>query len=280
MRLSPVVKNLLILNVGFFIAVFISQAMGGTFNLQSYLSLHYPTSDLFRPFQLVTHFFMHAGIFHIAFNMFALAMFGSPVETMWGPQRFLTFYILCAFGSAALHMGFTAWEFSQMQDAINAFAANPDGALFADFFSNVPKNLPLEEGGTLGGYIADINIALANGETATASKEGLEIMREWYGFKENIPMLGASGAVFGVLVAFGMYFPDTKLMLLFLPVPIAARYFIPGILLISLLLGFRQFSGDNIAHFAHLGGALVGFLLVLYFRRSEPPNIQRWDQNA
>ncbi|MEO0789382.1 MAG: rhomboid family intramembrane serine protease [Bacteroidota bacterium] len=280
MRLSPVVKNLLILNVGFFIAVYISQAMGSTFNLQNYLSLHYPSSSLFRPFQLVTHFFMHADLMHIAFNMFALAMFGPPIETMWGPQRFLTFYILCALGSAALHLGYTAWELGQMQDAISTFAASPTPAAFNEFFTDVPKNLPMQGGGTLGGVVADVNIAFTDNNLVAATAEGTNIMQEWYKFKENIPMLGASGAVFGVLLAFGMKFPDTKLMLLFFPVPIKARYFIPGIIALELFLGFQRYSWDNMAHFAHLGGALVGFLLVLYFRRSEPPHIQRWDGNA
>lgn len=286
MRLTPIVKNLLILNVIFYIVVQLDTmygasvygGSGGYFGLADLLALHYPTSPLFKPVQIVTHFFMHGGLLHIFFNMFALAMFGPPMETMWGPKRFLTYYILCAFGSAALHFGYTWWDMGQMQDTIAAFSASPSLEAFNEFFSGVSlESYRLEDGRNVGVYAQEIREAIANGNVSVASDQGSHLMREWMETNRDIPMVGASGAIYGLLLAFGMYFPDFKLMLIFLPVPIKARYFIPILIIVELFLGFQKYSWDNIAHFAHLGGALIGFLLILYWRKFDPPTGQRWN---
>lgn len=275
MRLTPVVKNLLILNVGLFIIVMVNEAMGNNFNLQGFLSLHYPSSELFRPFQLVSHFFMHADFMHIAFNMFALVMFGPPIESMWGPKRFLTFYFLCALGSAALHLGYTWWEVDQLQAQIAQWWTTLDYDTYYELASNSfwASQAELDQANA-------VLQALGNGNLEFVREEGPEVMANIVGNKVDIPMLGASGAIFGVLLAFGMQFPDLKLMLLFFPVPVKARYFIPAIMALELFLGFQRYSWDNMAHFAHLGGALVGLILILYWRRFDPPVGNRWDENA
>lgn len=285
-RLTPVVKNLLILNIAFYLIVQLDMLYGasafggqqGYYGLQDLLALHYPTSPRFKPVQIVTHFFMHGGLMHIFFNMFALVMFGPPLETMFGSKRFINYYILCAFGSAALHMGYMWWDMSQMQDAIAAYTTSPSLGGFNDFFSGVSlESYRLEDGRSVGVYAQEIREAIADGNTQVAISEGGNLMNEWYETMRDIPMVGASGAIYGLLLAFGMYFPDFKLMLIFLPVPIKARYFIPILIVVELFLGFQQYSWDNIAHFAHLGGALIGFLLILYWRRFDPPTGQRWN---
>lgn len=286
MRLTPVVKNLLILNVAFFLIVQLDKMYGmstfggqeGYFGLENLLALHYPTSEYFKPVQIVTHFFMHGGMMHIFFNMFALAMFGPPLETMWGSKRFVNYYILCAFGSAALHMGYMWWDISQMQNAISAYTSNPTLAGFNDFFDGIAlEAYRMEDGRNVGVYAQQIREAIADGNVATAVNEGGSLMKEWVDTIKNIPMVGASGAIYGLLLAFGMYFPDFKLMLIFLPIPIKARYFIPILIVVEIFLGLQQYSWDNIAHFAHLGGALIGFLLILYWRKFDPPTGTRWN---
>jgi len=213
-KMTDVVKNLLIINVIVFILTsFVGPNSLESFGfLQSYinkcpsvvgpfggltkvLALHYPGyTDCFMPIQLITHFFTHGGIPHILFNMFALVMFGNTLESLWGPKKFLIYYLISAAGSAFLHLAMI-----------------------------------------------------------------------YFGVSDPYPAVGASGAIYGLLIAFAVKFPNAELMLLFLPVPIKAKYFVPGLILIDLFLGFSSFNSP-IAHFAHLGGALFGFLLLLYWK--------------
>ncbi len=200
LKMTDVVKNLLIINVIVFV---LTQFLFP--NLIRVLALYYPASPYFKPFQIITHFFTHAGLGHIFFNMFGLVMFGSAVESFFGAKKFLIYYIVCALGAAAtqLMMMYTGVE-------------NVNGL-----------------------------------------------------------MVGASGAIYGLLVAFRMKFPNAELMLIFLPIPIKAKYFIPGLILLDLFLGISNFSSDPIAHFAHLGGALFGFLLILLWQNNDTS--QRWN---
>ena len=260
LKITDVVKHLLIINVLLFLA---SQAID-----TGMLALYYFQSPLFQPFQIVTHFFMHANLMHLFFNMFALVMFGSALEALWGPKRFLFFYFFCALGAAALHTFFNWYDFSSMQAVVDAFSNNPSYAKAMNFF---------KDNGTLvmnQGEFAQINLEyieqfadqLDAGNTA-AVQETSRLMTNVIEARMNIPTVGASGAVYGLLLAFGMLFPNAELMLIFLPIPIKAKYFIPILMVVELYLGINQFSWDNIAHFAHLGGALFGFLLILYWRK-------------
>ena len=254
LRITEVVKHLLIINVLLFLA-------SKVVNLDI-LVLRFPGSENFYPFQIVTHFFMHANFMHIAFNMFALWMFGSALETLWGPKRFLFYYLVCALGAAALHTGVVYWDISGVYDAMEAFKNTPNYNTFWAFFNetNLPK---IEEN-------KEVFRMLSNGVRAGDSgiiAQSYHHMQEHYESVKNTGMLGASGAVFGLLLAFGMKFPNTELMLLLIPVPIKAKYFIPVLRVIELFLGVNQFSWDNIAHFAHLGGAITGFFLILYWQK-------------
>lgn len=232
-NMTPVVKNLLILNVLFFIAEFALP------NVMEQMALYPIGTDNFRPWQLATHFFMHSTstIFHILFNMFAVVMFGSNLERVWGSQKFLFFYFSTAIGAALLH---SLVLYLRMESLISTME---------------PRlvDLVMENGTTLWNNHQNY---------VEPSMAQLNAMR-------NTPVLGASGAVFGILVAFGYLFPNTELMLLFPPIPIKAKYLIVGYIALELYLGFTNNPHDNVAHFAHLGGALIGILLVLYWQKDK-----------
>jgi len=209
-----VVFNLIAINALMFGATLLS----GEF-MYKWCGLFYPASPYFKPVQIIAHMFMHGGFMHILFNMYALFLFGSVLERVWGPQRFLIFYFITGLGAAALHTGVQAW-------IVHNFTGS-----FSPPMSTV---------------------------------NDIQQVAAIYGS----PTIGASGAIFGVLVAFGMLFPNTELMLLFFPVPIKAKYFISLYVIFELVMGIRNNPGDNVAHFAHLGGALFGFILVKYWNRT------------
>lgn len=231
-NIPPVVKNLIIINI---IMLLLTYVMGGmNIDLTRKLGLFYIGSPQFKPFQLFTHIFMHGGVTHLFFNMFALFMFGRILEQVWGSKRFFIYYFFTGLGAAFLH------------SFVNYIEAK---ALIA---SLTPEQIALvkSEGSAI--FASRKNYAHA----------GMAALNALY----NIPVVGASGAVFGVLLAFGMYFPNTQLMLLFPPIPIKAKYFVIGYGLLELYLGFTQ-SNSNVAHFAHLGGMLFGFILIRAWRK-------------
>jgi membrane associated rhomboid family serine protease len=226
--IPPVVKNLLIINVLFFIATLILESKG--IKLEWYLGAFYFDSPLFKIWQPITYMFMHGGFAHIFFNMFALYSFGTILESKWGSKRFLNFYLITGLGALALQWGVQAFEVWQLTGSpVNANA--------------VSINLTTE--------MARINLQ-------GLSQEGAQTLLGIY----SGPMVGASGAIFGLLVAFGMLYPDAELYIMFIPVPVKAKYIMPIYILIELSLGIAKFQGDSIAHYAHLGGALIGFILV------------------
>lgn len=263
-NMTAVVKNLLILNILMFIAQFIISGTIGEQQGNDLLALHYPTSSKFLPLQIVTHFFMHGGWMHIFFNMFALITFGSVLETLWGAGRFLYFYFFCAFGAAILHLGYSYLEISQLQHAFDAFQANPGMNTYWAFFNEVPLK---QFGPEYEKAVQELGNALTLKPDAEMIGVANTAMQNYLTEKIDIPVVGASGAIYGLLLAFGMSFPNAELMLIFFPVPVKAKYFIPVLMFIELFLGVNQFSWDNIAHFAHLGGALSGLLLILYWRK-------------
>ena len=231
-NISPVVKNLLLINILFYIA----QWTIPTFTQN--LELYPISSEDFKPWQLATHFFMHSpySIGHIFFNMFALVIFGSQLERVWGPQRFLGYYISCALGAALLHLGVTYCR-----------------------IHNIEINLSTED------------LELFRNTAYDAFQKGMNFkdpILAQLNLLHHTPMLGASGAVFGLLAAFGYLFPNTELMLLFPPIPIKAKYFVIGYAALELYLGVSNNPSDNVAHFAHLGGALIGIIIVLYWSKN------------
>ena len=179
-------------------------------------ALHHYKSTEFRPYQLVTHMFMHGGIFHLLFNMLALWMFGTMIEKVWGPKRFLVFYLVCGLGAALAQMGSYTFDFWQIDQL----------TLSADNYEIYQTNLRI----------------------------GCTV--------------GASGAIMGVLAAFGYLFPNTKLFIMPIPFPVKAKWAILGIIALDVFGGVSRTPNDNIAHFAHVGGALIGFLIVLYWNKT------------
>ena len=231
-NISPVVKNLLLINILFYIAQWTIPSF--TQNLELYPI----SSEDFKPWQLATHFFMHSpySIGHIFFNMFALVIFGSQLERVWGAQRFLGYYISCALGAAVLHLGVNYYRIHIIE-----------------------INLSLED------------LELFRNSAYDAFQKGMNFkapVLAQLNLLHHTPMLGASGAVFGLLAAFGYLFPNTELMLLIPPIPIKAKYFVIGYAALELYLGVSNNPSDNVAHFAHLGGALVGIIIVLYWGKN------------
>ena len=226
----PVVKNLLIINVVMFLGSIIFQRFLNI-NLNALLGLFYFQSPLFGPWQIVTHMFMHGGIAHIFFNMWALWIFGKTLESVWGSKRFLIYYLVTGLGAALIHSLVLYIQYA------------PDVAMLKTAYS-----------------VDRINTRLLS-----------EILRPGNQFYElglalRTPTVGASGAVYGVLLAFGMLFPNTPLFIIPIPFPIKAKWLVIGFGALELFLGISQ-TGDNIAHFAHLGGMIFGFVLIRYWNR-------------
>ena len=257
-NIPPVVKNLIIINVLFLLATFGLEQAG--VDLVEILGMHYPASEKFKLHQTITHMFMHGGLTHIFFNMFALWMFGRVLEGVWGSRRFLVYYFVTGLGAVALHTFVNFLEISSIQNTFEAFSKTPSPELLDQF---VNKNLPNSSA-----QVRDfINIWYDDPTNTAYASEGLNLMQRILHLKMDIPTVGASGAVFGVLLAFGVLFPNTQLMLLFPPIPIKAKYFVIAYGLIELYLGFSR-PGSNVAHFAHLGGMLFGYILIKYWNKT------------
>lgn len=226
---TPVIKNIIIINVIMFVLMFIYDnqfAYNNEFQntLNYILGLHYFGSPDFRIWQIVTHFFMHASVSHIFFNMFSLFSLGVILEKVWGAKRFLIFYLICGLGAALMHELAQAF---QVYQACQSFIYNPD-------------------------TLTALQKVKLSGTISVA--------------------VGASGAIFGVFAAFALLFPNQELFIFFIPIPIKAKYVIGALVCIDFYLGFKGTSlfgyGDNIAHFAHIGGAITGFIMVQIWKRN------------
>jgi len=233
-NLPQVTKNVLIINVLMLLATY---ALQNQVNLIHMLGAHNFLSPKFEPYQMVTHFFMHGDIMHLFFNMFALVMFGAHLERIWGAKRFFWFYIISALGAFVCYAGYSTWEMYKYKMEI---LAQPDGQETLIYLNQ---------------------IILDNKFYQTP------IMAEhFYVNSGATPMVGASGAIYGILVAFAVLFPNTQLMLLFPPIPIKAKYLVGFLMIISLYFSFVE-DGTNIAHLAHLGGGVIGFILVKIWQK-------------
>jgi len=257
LNLPPVVKNLLIINALMYLGTWVLQQTGT--DLSRILGLYFFESEHFMPFQYVTHMFMHGGFYHLLFNMFALFMFGRVLESVWGPKRFLVYYMLTGLGAAALHT-FVLWlDYSSVMKAFTAFSNTPTPELFSALIKDTLSQPA--------GWVYEFADKWAdNPDSMAYAEQGIQIARQAITASINGVTIGASGAVFGILLAFGMLFPNTELMLLFPPIPIKAKYFVIGYGALELYSGFMN-STDGIAHFAHLGGMLFGFILIKYWQK-------------
>jgi membrane associated rhomboid family serine protease len=229
--LPPVVKNIIMINVLMLLATYAAEKVFGV-DLNSLLGLYFPKSEQFMPLQIVTHMFMHGGFWHLLFNMYALYIFGQVLENVWGPKRFFIYYIICGLGAALTHEVVIAFQYNHLVNSIS------------------PENM---------------QIFLNNG-TAFLNNGDMSSIQSLYNLL-NTPTVGASGAIFGVLLAFGVLFPNTQLMLLLPPIPIKAKYLVIGYGAIELYMAVTQ-PGSNIAHAAHLGGMLFGYILIKYWRKT------------
>ena len=248
MKITPVVKQLLIINIIFFIGSLLVPVS------EQYFALFFPENPAFKFWQPLTHMFMHGGFAHIAFNMFALYSFGSTLEHFWGGKKFLFFYISCGLGAALVNFAVNYYFY---QDALNILLAN-------------------------GYHKAEILSLLNDGKIDTRWQEILTVSE----FKHFVDaytgaVLGASGAVYGLLVAFAFMFPNAELGIMFIPIPIKAKYFVPIYMLLfdgffgifgSSLMGFES----GIAHYAHIGGAFFGFMIMWYWKKNQF-NSNRWN---
>lgn len=214
-NLPTVTKNLLIINVLCFFGIIVAKRYG--IDVEALLGLHFFLADTFNPAQLITYMFMHANFQHIFFNMFAVWMFGRVLEQVWGPRRFLFYYILCGIGAALIQEGVYYMEY--VTDWSNYTIVDYGGGIVA----------PMQD------------------------------------FLNKLNTVGASGAVYAILLAFGMLFPNSQMFIFPIPFPVKAKYFVIGYAVLEIVLGIT--GSDGVAHFAHLGGMLFGFILIIYWRK-------------
>ncbi len=259
--LPPVVKNLLIINGLFFLATVSFQSAFGI-DLENLLGLHYFQSDLFRPFQYITYMFLHANISHIFFNMFALWMFGYLLENVWGPKRFLVYYIITGIGAALVQTLVNWWDISSIQAAAEAYQTAPSIDAFIAFVKNHYPNY-YESQGTILNFIQTWSLDKTN---PAYLNQSVEYIGQLIRLQMDVPTIGASGAVYGILLAFGMMFPNMLVFIYFL-FPIKAKWIVILYGIIELVSALISNPNDNVAHFAHLGGMIFGFFLIIYWRK-------------
>ena len=252
LSITPTVRNLLILNIAFFFVDTYVINLSNGFALRSLLS------PAFMPYQFVTYMFLHGSFGHLFSNMFGLFMFGPLLERLWGPQRFLFFYFFTGIGAGLLFSGIDYFENVQVRQAVEIFTQYPTPDGLVDFMSKHAKGL----------YEANLdflNRFEENPKNSSYIQDSINFANEFYQRLINTPMVGASGAIFGILMAFGLLFPNTELFLLFIPFPIKAKYFVAFYGLYELYSGIQNAQSDNVAHFAHIGGMLFAYILLRYW---------------
>lgn len=242
--ITETVKHLLIINIIFFIA---SISLGEL--VYDLFALHYPSNTKFQFWQPLTHMFMHGDFGHIFFNMFGLYMFGTPIEQMWGKNKFIFFYLSTGLGAAALQLGLYYYQIETISSLLNAEGLNTFE--IKRFFESSDLSLNIVEKIGRNGLLSALSAF-------------------------NGVMVGASGALYGILVAFAFLFPNARLMLLFPPIPIKAKVLVPLLILGDLFFGFSSYSIGPIAHFAHVGGAVSGLIMIWYWKKNQFDK-NRWD---
>tara|TARA_R110001583_G_scaffold412_2_gene3817 strand:+ start:57480 stop:58214 length:735 start_codon:yes stop_codon:yes gene_type:complete len=242
-RITEAVKHLIIINVILFIAPQLIQG----FDLQSMFALYFTENPKFGIWQFATHMFMHGGFSHILFNMYGLWAFGTPLEQMWGRNKFIFFYLSAGLGAGVIYTLVNYYQFNGVFEELIKIGLS--GTEIQNILNTGSYNNQILE------YLSEAELS------------------EFYA-TYHTPAVGASGAIYGILVAFGLSFPNSKLALIFFPVPIAAKYFIPAIILGDLFFGMTKYSIGNVAHFAHVGGALIGFLIAWYWKQNQ---FKRWN---
>jgi membrane associated rhomboid family serine protease len=265
--LPVVTKNILIINVLLFI---LTQILRQTSNidLNKILSLHYYSAPDFRPHQFITYLFMHADIFHIAFNMLAVFLFGQVLEMHWGPKRFLIFYIVTGLGAAFTQYVIMYFEINPFINELNAVNETLTLKSFLSFVNSpsFQSRLSAETYFEYNSFGAKFNSLMNENPERALSMASQFLIDFKAGYLNSNKILGASGSLFGLLGAFGMLFPNRMIYVYFM-VPVKAKWLVIGYGVMELISGIRNSADDNVAHFAHLGGLFVGIVIVLIWRR-------------
>jgi membrane associated rhomboid family serine protease len=258
---TPVVRNLLIANGLFYLLQ--TSLLPQVTQLGSLFPLGSP---YFQPWQFVTYMFLHDpnNFLHLLFNMFGLLSFGPMLEMQWGAKRFLTFWMLCGIGAGVLYQGVRYYELHKMEVAQEEYRRDPSGGAYAEFFRNYLPNANTSAYETVA---AALQRDPQNAELIASTIQTVDAIVEASRDSPRSGMLGASGALFGVLFAFAYLFPNTKLIIFPLPIPIAAKYIVFAYAAFELYAGVKRAPGDNVAHFAHLAGLLIGFIILKFWEQ-------------
>ena len=268
--LPPVIKNLLIINILFFIAQYSVQSVFHI-DIINYLGLHYFSAEKFNPIQFVTYMFLHGGFTHILFNMFALWMFGNVMENIWGGKRFLFYYLFTGIGAGLTHYVVFYFQVSPVIHEINKFLNDPNLVDFKNFIeSGNFQVISYDIQNHFNNFLTQYNNLVNSGHNSQALSVAVDFITQYKIDFLNTPVvIGASGAVFGILLAFGMTFPNS-LIYVYFAIPVKAKWFVMIYGALELYSGFS--SNDNVAHFAHLGGMLFGFILLMIWKKNQFKN--------
>lgn len=258
-NLTPIVKNLLIINVVMFLIPQLILSNSAAF-IQIF-GLRYILSPEFSPYQFLTYALIHSnsGWGHLFSNMLGLIVFGPILEYTLGARRFLFFYVACALGAGIIYSGIHFFEVYPVVQAGQQFLLDPNPEGFIDFLSKMGEN-------SVQTYLQFVDEYSRNPQNAFYTKEAEALVSNMINQRMNIPMVGASGAIFGIMMGFGYLYPNLQMMLLFPPIPVKAKYVVGFYGILALYSSIERVPGDNVAHFAHLGGMVVGYLLIRYWK--------------
>lgn len=252
-RSSTGVKLLLAINIVAFLITYLFN----TDRIIDQFALHYFQSDLFVWYQFITSLFLHGGLWHIAINMFVLWMFGSPLESIWGTKKFLFFYFVCGLGASLLFLGISGWELNSLDDEVATYLNAPAYDKFVSFSEEQMESLPPQ-------FAERVNQLKTAWEENTGSsqyaEQSREIVRDYLNRRIDTPLLGASGAIYGLLLAFGLIFPNIPIYIYFV-LPMKAKYLVVLLFVVELYMSYTG-AGVGIANLAHLGGMITGFILL------------------
>jgi membrane associated rhomboid family serine protease len=254
-QLTPIIRALIVINV----IVFIVQSINPQYDrmIVSLFGLHYFSSEQFNPIQLVTYMFVHGGGRHVFFNMLSLFLFGPMLEGIWGERKFLIFYLVCGFGAGLFYTALRYFDIHPLETLANDFLLHPEGENFVRFANKLYANL-----GVVGNPLKiDSNLSISKDEIAEYKIAVEKLLKDVV----DAPMIGASGATFGVKAGFGFLFPNFEFMLFLIPFPIKAKYLVSFWILYEVYAETHRMPGDNVAHFAHIGGMIVAFILIKFW---------------
>ena len=255
-HLTPAAKNILIINGIIFI---LSDFIG----LRSYIiesfGMRYFHSENFQPYQILTYMWVHGGFGHLFSNMFSVLIFAPILERVWGSKKFLIYYLATGIGAGILYSGINYYENYSFEVKVKSYEQNPSPESF--------RKLVLNNSSEYYNQLYDFIDSYEQNPSNSNDNLSIAYANDLLKVKSDVPMVGASGAVFGILLAFAMLFPNMELMLLFFPIPVKAKYVVLVYGIYELWSEINRMPGDNVAHFAHLGGMLIGYLILKYWKR-------------